>query len=72
MMLKFWVIFVFTEFDKIIELLCDEIGLDSKIHIDQLFITVFDFDSREKAANFVVELKQRGVTLDWPLSITVN
>jgi len=57
---------------KIIELLCDEIGLDSKIHIDQLFITVFDFDSREKAANFVVELKQRGVTLDWPLSITVN
>ncbi len=57
---------------KILELLCDEIGLDSKIKINQLFITVFDLDSREKAANFLVELKQRGVTLDWPLTITVD
>lgn len=57
---------------KILELLCDEIGLDGKIKINQLFITVFDLDSREKAANFLVELKQRGVTLDWPLTITVD
>jgi len=57
---------------KVIELLCDEIGLDNKIHVDQLFITIFDRESREKAANFLVELKSRGVTLDWPLSITVD
>ncbi|MEZ5670891.1 MAG: histidine kinase dimerization/phospho-acceptor domain-containing protein [Thiotrichaceae bacterium] len=57
---------------KIIELLCDEIGLASKIQVGQIFITVFDLESREKAANFLVELKLRGVTLDWPLSVTVD
>jgi len=57
---------------KVLELLCDEIGLNDKILPNQLFVTAFDFDSREKAANFLVELKLRGVTLDWALSITVE
>jgi len=57
---------------KVLEVLCDEIGLNNKILPNQLFITAFDLASREKAANFLVELKLRGVTLDWALSLTIE
>jgi signal transduction histidine kinase len=57
---------------KVLELLYDEIGLNDKIRPEQLFITAFDPASREKAANFLVELKLRGVTLDWALSMTIE
>lgn len=57
---------------NVLELLCDEIGLDDKIATNQLFITAFDSDSREKATNFLIELKLRGITLDWALSVTVK
>jgi len=57
---------------KVVELLCDEIGLGNNIRPGHLFITAFEPASREKATNFLVELKLRGVTLDWVLSIMVE
>lgn len=51
------------------ELLYDEIGLSDKIRVGQPFNATFDLASMEKASNFLAELKLRGVTLDWALSL---
>jgi signal transduction histidine kinase len=54
------------------ELLCDEIGLSHKIEVGQPFNAIFDPASMEKASNFLAELKLRGVTLDWALSLVLE
>lgn len=53
----------------VLQLLCDEIGLADKFKLGQGFATAFDLASMEKASNFLAELKLRGVTLDWALSL---
>lgn len=57
---------------KVINLLCDELELASYIKEGKLFTAAFDNENREKAANFLVELKSKGVTFDWPLSLYAN
>jgi len=54
------------------ELLCDEIGLSHKIQVGQPFHAAFDLAIMEKVSNFLAELKLRGVTLDWALSMTLD
>lgn len=51
------------------EVICDEIGLSEKLQVGQPFSMSFDLPSIEKASNFLAELKLRGVTLDWALSL---
>jgi signal transduction histidine kinase len=53
----------------VLQLLCDEIGLADKFQPGQRFATAFDLASMEKSTNFLAELKLRGVTLDWALSL---
>jgi signal transduction histidine kinase len=55
----------------VLQLLCDEIGLADKFQIGQRLISAFDLASMEKASNFLAELKLRGVTLDWALSLMI-
>jgi signal transduction histidine kinase len=54
---------------KIISLLCDELNLSDNLKVGQLFTAAFDAENIEKAGNFLLELKNKGVTFDWPLSI---
>ncbi|WP_353572952.1 ATP-binding protein [Candidatus Albibeggiatoa sp. nov. BB20] len=57
---------------KILSLLCDELNLSSRLTVGQLFTAAFDSENIEKAGNFLLELKTKGVTFDWPLSIYAN
>ncbi|MCV6638780.1 ATP-binding protein [Candidatus Albibeggiatoa sp. nov. NOAA] len=57
---------------KIISLLCDELNLSSILKVGQLFTAAFDTENMEKAGNFLLELKTKGVTFDWPLPLYVD
>ena len=57
---------------RILEILCDELDLSSCIHVGQLFSAIFDPENVEKASNFLLELRTKGVTFDWPLALYVN
>jgi signal transduction histidine kinase len=54
---------------KIINVLYDELGLAEVLKIGQLFTAAFDSENMEKSANFLLELKTKGVTFDWPLTL---
>ncbi|MEK7991584.1 MAG: ATP-binding protein [Thiotrichaceae bacterium] len=57
---------------QVLELLCDELNLADHIEIGQLFTAAFDAENVEKAANFLLEVRTKGVAFDWPLTFYAN
>ncbi len=57
---------------RIIDVLCDELGLAGCLQQGQFFISAFDAENMEKANNFLIELKAKGVAFDWPLTLYAN
>lgn len=57
---------------RILELLCDELNLADYLKVGQLFTAAFDAENIEKAANFLIAVKTKGVTFDWPLTLYGN
>lgn len=54
---------------RIIEFTRDELGISTRVTPGHLFTTIVDSESVEKALNFLVELRTKGATFDWPLTI---
>jgi signal transduction histidine kinase len=57
---------------RIKQLLHDELGLGARIEPGQLIVTLFDPDSMEKCVHFLTALRDESLTVDWPLSVTIE
>jgi len=57
---------------KVIDVLYDELNLTDHFKVGASFTDIFNDEIKEKATNFLLELKRKGVTFDWPLSFIIN
>jgi signal transduction histidine kinase len=57
---------------KIIEFIRDELGISKQVAVGHSFTAIVDSESLEKALNFLVELRTKGATFDWPLAVPLD